>query len=376
MFLLGVVLILFVSSVDSKSTKEEVGGSPGGVAGVGGGGGGSGGHFDQQFASTSLQQVIEKKKHDKSSLVNALHRGTLPESDTQENIKIRHFRNIEKPTNIDGAKRYAEDETPVYAQEVGDVHVTTGTFLEMHYINHVNYSCTDGYVDLNQNPGLSDVKGTILGKCNPHYKTIDTLTLKYDNSFERHWTIFEYFNCTGTRVVYSKKYPATAICSGDYKYMYQSSEISHNSFPLLKDKMFIMPKGEICYTTRQRILSFELHNETITKFDTNQCWNMYYYTILVEAVSLSIVQDSTLIGQKFESRDDQKCRGYPLKVEGWTLDRCESVGDFISLKMNWIDVGRQTGFIYVGYSFYNSYDCTGKILSCDVLSVIYKLKRN
>jgi len=313
-----------------------------------------GGHFDQQFASAKLRDKIESKKHDQSSLVNILHRGTLSKTEY-----IKHFREADKPTNVEGAHLHTKNDPPVYVKDVGDEHLTTGTFLELEYINHVNYSCIDGYVDLNQNSGLLNVRGTVLGRCNPHTKTIDTLTLKYDNSFERHWTIYEYFNCTGTRVVYSKTYAPTAICTGDFKYMYQASELSHNLFPLLKDKMFIMPQGEICYSKRERILSYELHNDTITQFDTNQCWNMYYYTIVVEAVNISLVEDSSLIGQKFESRDDQKCMGSPLKVEGWILNRCESIGDFFSLQMNWIDIGRQTGFIYAGYSFYNSYDCTG-----------------
>jgi hypothetical protein len=318
----------------------------------------TGGHFDQDFASPLLKDKIEKKKHDQSSLINLLHKGTLSEKQD----KIHHFREVDSKqpsTSLDGVRVYSASDPPVYVKEVGDEHVTTGTFLSMEYINHVNYSCTDGYVDLNQNFGLLSVQGTILGKCNPHYKTIDTLTLKNDNSFERHWTVYEYFNCTGTRVVYSKTYSQTSTCSGNFKYMYQSSEVSHQKFPELHDKFFIMPQAERCYSTRERILSFELHNSSITKFDSNQCWNMYYYTILVEAVTLSIVESSTLIGEKYESHDDQKCAGYPVKVEGWTLNKCESLGDYFSTKMNWIDIGRQTGFLFVGYSFYNSYDCTG-----------------
>ena len=319
---------------------------------------GRGGHFDQQFASPKLKETIEKKKHDESSLIHLLHKGTLLE--TQKDI--RHFREVDMSTPLDGVRIHTDDDSPVYVKDVGDRHVTTGTFLSMEYINHVNFSCVDGYVDLNQNRGLKEVQGTILGRCNPHFKTIDTLTLKNDNSFERHWTIYENFNCTGTRVVYSKTYAQTSSCTGNFKYMYQSSEVSHQLFPDLKDKLFIMPQGEICYNTFERILSFELHNETLTKFDTNQCWDMYYYTIVVEAVTLSIVQESTMIGEKFESRDDQKCAESPIKVEGWILNRCESLGDYFSTKMNWIDIGRESGYLYVGYSFYNTYDCTGKYI--------------
>ena len=314
-----------------------------------------GGHFEQKFASKEVQHEIEKRKHDGSSIVGALHRGTLSEVGSN----IRHFHDVDKRSFVDGAREHDVDDPPVYVKEVGDEHVTSGTFLMLEYINHANYSCTKGFVDLNRNSGLLSVQGIVLGKCNPHYKTIDTLTLKYDNSFERHWTVYEYFNCTGNRVVYSRSYPPTSTCSGDFKYMYQSSEVMHERFPELQDKIFIMPQGVRCYNDRQRLLSFELHNETISKFDINQCWNMYYYTILVEAVNLTIVEQSTLIGQKFESRDDQKCASYPVKVEGWVLNRCETLGDDISTKMNWVDLGRHTGYLFVGYSFYNTYDCTG-----------------
>lgn len=316
---------------------------------------GGGGHFDQQFASAKLKDTIEKKKHDGSSLVNLLHKGTLLGGKED----LRHFQEVGKASPAEGVHIHTVDDPPVHVKEVGDTHVTSGTFLSMEYINHANYSCVDGYVDLNRNRGLLTVQGTILGRCNPHFKTIDTLTLKNDNSFERHWTVYEHFNCTGTRVVYSKKYAQTSTCTGNFKYMYQRSEVSHQLFPDLQDKLFIMPQGEICYNTFQRVLSFELYNETISKFDTNQCWNMHYYTIVVEAVTLTIVEASTMIGEKYESRDDQKCTGNPIKVEGWILDRCESLGDYFSTKMNWIDIGRETGYLYAGYSFYNTYDCAG-----------------
>lgn len=314
-----------------------------------------GGHFDQQFASTKLKKEIEKRKHDGSSIVNILHRGTL--SDGEQGLE--NFHNVDKHDFISDSRKYARDETPIYVKEVGDEHVTKGTFLSMEYIDHMNYSCTNGFVDLNRNNGLLTVEGMILGKCNPHYKTIHTLTLKYDNSFDLHWTVYEHYNCTGKRTVYSKSYAQTSVCSGNFKYMYQKSETAHTLFPDLQDKIFIMPEGIPCYNDREEVLSYELHNSTFTSFDTSQCWNMYYYSILVEAVSLNIVLESTLIGQKYESRDDQYCAGYPIKVEGWVLNQCESLGESLSTKMNWIDIGRHSAYLYVGYSFYNTYDCSG-----------------